>query len=84
MRNAGSWYLCGYGALMLRLRGRQEVIGNCGGFHIFRALGDDFDDNPEAGWIVAAGYAGLGLASEAMRAALAWFDRKHGLGVSCA
>lgn len=55
MRNAGSWYLCGYGALMLRLRGRQEVIGNCGGFHIFRALGDDFDDNPEAGWIVAAG-----------------------------
>jgi RimJ/RimL family protein N-acetyltransferase len=78
MRNAGSWHLYGYGALMLRLRGEESVIGNCGVFHTFRGLGEDFDDHPEAGWIVAAEHEGRGLASEAMRAVLAWFDREHG------
>jgi RimJ/RimL family protein N-acetyltransferase len=78
MRNAGSWHLYGYGALMLRRRGQVQVIGNCGVFHTFRGLGDDFDDHPEAGWIVAAEHEGQGLASEAMQAVLAWFDREHG------
>jgi len=78
MRNAGSWFLYGYGALMLRLPGQEKVIGNCGVFHTFRGLGEDFDDNPEAGWIVAAEHVGQGLASEAMQAALGWFDREHG------
>jgi RimJ/RimL family protein N-acetyltransferase len=77
-RNAGSWFLYGYGALMLRLRGQEPVIGNCGVFHTFRGLGDDFDDHPEAGWIVAAEHTGQGLAGEAMRAVIAWFDREHG------
>ena len=77
-RNAGSWFLYGYGALMLRLRGQEPVIGNCGVFHTFRGLGDDFDDHPEAGWIVAAEHEGQGLASEAMRAVLGWFDRAFG------
>src|SRR3990167_2328878 len=63
---------------MLRLRGKDAVIGNCGVFHTFRGLGDDFDDNPEAGWIVAAGHVGQGLASEAMQAVLEWFEREHG------
>ncbi|HSQ95906.1 MAG TPA: GNAT family N-acetyltransferase [Croceibacterium sp.] len=78
MRNAGSWFLYGYGALMLRLRGQEQVIGNCGVFHTFRGLGDDFDDHPEAGWIVGAEHVGQGLAGEAMRAVLDWFDREHG------
>jgi RimJ/RimL family protein N-acetyltransferase len=77
-RNAGSWFLYRYGALMLRPRGQGQVIGNCGVFHTFRGLGEDFDDHPEAGWIVAAEHEGQGLASEAMRAVLAWFDREHG------
>jgi RimJ/RimL family protein N-acetyltransferase len=77
-RGAGSWLLYGYGPLMLRLRGTPDLIGNCGVFHTFRGLGDDFDDNPEAGWIVAAEHAGQGLASEAMRAVLEWFEREHG------
>jgi RimJ/RimL family protein N-acetyltransferase len=77
-RGAGSWFLYGYGPLMLRPRGQDELIGNCGIFHTFRGLGEDFDDNPEAGWIVAADYVGKGLASEAMRAMLQWFEREHG------
>ena len=70
-RGAGSWFLYGYGPLMLRLRGQDELIGNCGVFHTFRGLGEDFDDNAEAGWIVAADHAGQGLAHEAMLAVLA-------------
>ena len=77
-RGAGSWFLYGYGPLMLRLRGTDEVIGNCGVFHTFRGLGEDFDDHPEAGWIVAAAHVGQGLGGEAMRAVLEWFDREHG------
>ena len=78
MRGAGSWFLYGYGPLMLRLRGSETLIGNCGVFHTFRGLGSDFDDNPEAGWIIAAEHVGKGLASEAMHAILDWFDREHG------
>ena len=77
-RNAGSWYLNGYGGLMVRLRGRDEVIGNCGVFHSHRGLGADFDDSPEGGWIIAHEHVGKGLGREAMEAVFAWFDREHG------
>ena len=77
-RGGGSWFLHGYGSFMVRLKGQPEVIGNCGVFHSYRGLGEDFDDMPEGGWIIAAQYAGKGIAGEAMRAALAWFDAEHG------
>lgn len=77
-RNAGSWLLYGYGAFMVRLRGTEDVIGNCGVFHTWRGLGEDFDDAPEAGWILAHDRVGQGLGREAMTAVLDWFDREHG------
>ena len=77
-RNAGSWMLYGYGAFMLRERGAGELIGNAGVFHTVRGLGTDFDDMPEAGWVLRANATGRGLAREAMTAALAWFEREHG------
>jgi RimJ/RimL family protein N-acetyltransferase len=77
-RNAGSWLLYGYGGFMVRARGSEEVIGNCGVFHSWRGLGEDFDDFPEAGWILRHDHVGRGLASEAMTAALTWFEREHG------
>lgn len=78
MRNAGSWVLFGYGILTVRLRDSGQVIGNCGVFHTWRGLGDDFDDRAEAGWIIGAGHVGQGYAEEAMRAVLAWFDAEFG------
>ena len=77
-RNCGSWFLHGYGSFMVRLRGREEVIGNAGVFHSYRGLGEDFDDSPEAGWILAHDQVGKGIGREAMSAALAWFEREHG------
>ena len=79
LRNAGSWSLYGYGTFMVRERGQAAIIGNCGVFHSWRGLGEDFDDRPEAGWILAESHFGQGVAYEAMAAVLAWFDRQHGL-----
>jgi RimJ/RimL family protein N-acetyltransferase len=77
-RNAGSWLLYGYGSFIVRRRGKAEVIGNCGVFHSWRGLGEDFDNFPEAGWILRHDCTGQGLAAEAMNGALAWFAEEHG------
>ncbi|HWK41943.1 MAG TPA: GNAT family N-acetyltransferase [Croceibacterium sp.] len=77
-RSAGSWLLYGYGSFMVRERGSDELIGSCGVFHTYRGLGVDFDDKPEAGWILRHDRGGRGLASEAMTAVLAWFEQEHG------
>ena len=78
MRGAGSWLIYGYGFFMVRQRGSEEVIGNCGIFHSRRGLGEDMDDGPEAGWILSADHTGKGYAREAMVAILDWFDRTRG------
>ena len=78
MRNAGSWALYGYGSFMVRRRGSTQIIGNCGIFRSLRGFGKGLDDAPEAGWIIHRDAWGEGLAKEAMRAALAWFDAAHG------
>jgi len=75
LRNAGSWELYGYGMFLLRERGRAPLVGIAGVFRSWRAFGKGMADVPEAGWITAGGSGGQGYATEAMRAALAWFDR---------
>ena len=77
-RNAGSWLLYGYGGFMVRERGSGRLLGNCGIFHSYRGLGEDFDDFPEAGWILRSDSVGQGFGMEAMGAVLAWFEREHG------
>lgn len=78
LRNAGSWALYGYGTFMLRRHGSAQIIGVAGVFHSWRGFGHGMDDVPEAGWILAEPAWGQGLAGEAMRAVLAWFDAAHG------
>ena len=78
LRNAGSWALYGYGTFMVRERGHQEIVGNCGVFHSWRGFGRGLDDIAEAGWIVAQSAWGKSYALEAMEAALAWFEREQG------
>ena len=73
-RNAGSWALFGYGIFTCRARGTDEVLGICGVFHSWRGFGKGLDDTPEIGWIFARKTWGQGLASEAARTSLAWFD----------
>ncbi|MDE1468195.1 GNAT family N-acetyltransferase [Aurantiacibacter sp. D1-12] len=83
LRNVGSWVVYGYGLLVVKHRGDPAPIGNCGIFHTHRDLGADFDDRPEAGWIIAAEHAGQGVASEVMEAILRWFDTERGGEIMC-
>jgi len=78
LRGAGSWSLYGYGLFVCRLHGEDDVIGIAGVFHSWRGFAQGLDDVPEAGWILAERYWGQGLAREAMRASLKWFDAVHG------
>lgn len=77
-RNAGSWVLYGYGTFVCRLRDSGDVVGICGVFHSWRGFGTGLDDVPEIGWIFARHAWGHGFATEAARAALAWFDAARG------
>ena len=77
-RNAGSWALWGHGTFMVRRRGQPQIIGNCGIFRSYRGFAHGLDDVPEAGWIVHPDHWGQGIAGEAMRAVLPWFDAVHG------
>lgn len=78
LRNAGSWDMYGYGNFMLRFHGSDEIVGATGLFHSFRGFGQGMDDVAEAGWIIHHDHWGKGLAGEAMRAILDWFDDVHG------
>ncbi|HEX8057880.1 MAG TPA: GNAT family N-acetyltransferase [Novosphingobium sp.] len=78
LRNAGGWALYGYGAFHVRLHGAPHIIARCGVFHTWRGFGQGMDDVPEAGWIVHRDHWGKGIAGEAMRAAIAWFDQTQG------
>lgn len=78
LQNAGSWSFYGYGSFIVIEKANNRMIGNCGVFHSYRGLGDDVDDKPEAGWIIARDHWGQGYAREAMDAALTWFDSEHG------
>lgn len=79
LRNAGSWSLYGYGVFMVRRHGEARILGTCGVFHSYRGFGQGMDDTPEAGWIIHPDEWGQGLAGEAMRGALEWFDAAQGV-----
>ncbi|MFC4294024.1 GNAT family N-acetyltransferase [Novosphingobium tardum] len=84
LRNAGSWQLYGYGSVIIRLRGKQPIVGICGVFHSWRGFGQGMDDVPEAGWIVGRDHWGQGIAGEAMHGILDWFDKSpHAGRVAC-
>ncbi len=80
LRNAGSWALWGYGTFMVRLKGQERIVANCGVFRSHRGFGaaQGMDNVPEAGWIVHRDHWGQGVAREVIEAALAWFDATHG------
>ena len=80
LRNAGSWSLWGCGTFMVRMKGADRIVANCGVFRSHRGFGADqgLDNVPEAGWIIHRDHWGQGIAREAMEAALTWFDAVHG------
>ncbi|MEM7691821.1 MAG: GNAT family N-acetyltransferase [Pseudomonadota bacterium] len=82
LRYSGLWDFLGFGywAVEFRLTGRY--IGQMGFADFKRGL-DDFDSHhPEAGWLLDSRQAGRGLATEGMKAALAWLDEQASISKS--
>ncbi len=76
LRHAGCWAVFGFGMFAVIDRERDAFIGTNGLFMGRRGLGDDFDPNPEAGWIIAVSHWGRGIACEAAQMAHRWIDRQ--------
>ena len=72
--SVGSWQVLGFGSFAVERRSDGKLIGNVGLFNAWRDLEPEFGEQPEMGWIFAAETHGLGLASEACGAALAWAE----------
>lgn len=76
MRTIGFWTAFGFGMFAVRdFEGR--FVGEVGVWESKRDLEPPFE-GLEAGWVLALWAHGQGLASEALAAALAWFDQTHG------
>ena len=74
LRYAGLWALLGYGYWVLRERESGRFVGEVGLADFRRELDPPADAAPELGWVLAPWAHGLGFATEAVRAALAWGD----------
>ena len=77
LRFVGHWSHFGYGLYLVEDRQSGDIVGEVGLARFHRGIGAEFDEAPEAAWRVLATRRGEGIAREAMRAALAWFDETH-------
>lgn len=76
LRNIGYWTAFGFG--MFAVRDHQaRFVGEVGVWESKRDT-DPVYEGLEAGWVLAPWAHGQGLATEALAAALAWFDQTHG------
>lgn len=76
LRTIGLWTAFGFGMFAVRdLEGRW--VGEVGVWESKRDTEPAYE-GLEAGWVLALWAHGQGLASEALAAALAWFDHTHG------
>ena len=77
-RIVGHWALRGYGMFAVVDKRSGALVGEVGLFDGCRGLSPDFDNAPEAGWILAGEAQGKGYAGEAAAAAHRWFAAAHG------
>lgn len=80
MRYIGHWATFGFGLFAVEEKKTGRYVGNVGLAHFQRALGADFDSYPEAAWMIAQWAEGKGYATEAMTAALEWYEQAFGKG----
>jgi RimJ/RimL family protein N-acetyltransferase len=76
LRYIGHWQAFGYGMWAVRDHAGR-FMGDVGISHFHRDI-DPPITAPEAGWVLATWAHGKGFASEALAAALRWFEDAHG------
>jgi RimJ/RimL family protein N-acetyltransferase len=78
MTYTGHWALMGFGYWAVVETKTGRFIGEVGLAYSRRDIDPPLDQCPESGWAFIPDVHGQGLASEAMRAALAWADDHFG------
>ena len=76
LRYAGHWAMMGYGYWAVEEKGSGRYLANVGFANARRAIVPPLGDDPEIGWVLASDAAGRGYATEAVRGALEWGDRR--------
>ncbi|WP_324675015.1 GNAT family N-acetyltransferase [Hymenobacter sp. GOD-10R] len=71
----GHWSLMGYGYWSVEEKSTGRFIGNVGFSDFNRDLTPSIKGIPEIGWVLAPRVHGLGYATEAVQAALAWGEQ---------
>lgn len=74
LRYAGHWQLLGYGFWVVADKTSGAFLGEVGLLDGKRDLDPPFGDAVEVGWVMSPSAQGRGLATEAVRAVLAWAD----------
>jgi len=73
---AGHWALNGYGLWAVEERETGRLVGELGFADFRRKIKPTLGSAPEAGWVFASAAHGKGYATEALKAALRWADRR--------
>jgi RimJ/RimL family protein N-acetyltransferase len=71
---AGHWSLMGFGYWVLEEKSTGRFGGELGFANFRRDIAASMRDVPELGWALASPFHGMGYATEAVRAAVAWGD----------
>lgn len=74
LRYAGLWHHLGFGYWAVEDRATGQFLGEVGLADFHRAVEPSIQGIPELGWVLSPPAQGKGLATEAVRAALAWCD----------
>ena len=80
LRYAGLWHFLGYGYWVLEDKATGRFLGEVGFANFHREMDPPLGDFPEAGWVLSPSAHGKGYATEAIGAAIAWYDERFGAG----
>ena len=72
LRSAGHWLVMGYGFWAVEEKASGRFVGATGFLSLKRDLEPALGDVPEIGWVLDPAIHGLGYATEAVTAVLAW------------
>ena len=75
LRYVGHWSVFGFGYWFVKDKATGTFIGEIGFADYKREIAPSLEDMPEIGWILVSSAHGKGLATEAVRAAVAWGDK---------
>jgi RimJ/RimL family protein N-acetyltransferase len=76
LRYAGHWDWMDFGYWVIEEKSTSAFVGEMGFADWKRDIEPSLQGVPELGWVLAADFHGRGIATEAVRAALAWSDQK--------